>query len=567
MAEERAELLVSGGLLVSGHGINHSDVLVSGGCVVEVAPDLSRRSVQRVIDASGKYVLPGGIDSHAHPIFVDKMDTFSICAAYGGVTTVIAFIGSETHRHRRYGNAWGVKEYNPDIVKGFIEYAQETSYTDFAVHGLVTMRDRVTIDRVIPDLVHLGVISFKMFMTWNPWAANSPTNELAVPDEVLVRVMDLASHKGGLPMVHAENGCCKAYLEAELRSKGKTSSAHYLESAPNSLEAEAVNRAATMAQITGSALYPVHLSARQVLPILRQFKGEGLSLFAETCPHYLTLTNDDLLERGYRLKVAPPLREAKDRDAMWEGIADGAIDTIGSDFTGYTRVLKLTGELEGEAKEPQPGQENIFEVAASRCPGSCSSSARTRPRSSACTRAPIIVGVGHGAPLVVVAASLLALGAFVPLTWVRLFSALVLLSFGAYKLLRCYRHPRWVGMQVNPRDLFVWSFILASAHRAGLMLAPILLDVRKVAASAHPLEDIAPHAGYLGLADTSAAWGIGMGVHTAAMLLVMFPVALIVYKKIGLALPARLDKYRPVLGSGPDSSGSLDRITRLHLTS
>ena len=157
----------------------------------------------------------------------------------------------------------------------------------------------------------------------------------------------------------------------------------------------------------------------------------------------------------------------------------------------------------------------------------------------AVTRALIIVGVGHGASLVVVAASLLALGAFVPLTWVRLFSALVLLSFGAFKLLRYYRHPRWVGMQVSPRDLFVWSFIMASAHGAGLMLAPILLGARTVAASAHPLQDIAPHAGYLDLADTSAAWSFGLGVHTAAMLLVMFPVALIVYKKVGLAFLRR----------------------------
>lgn len=157
----------------------------------------------------------------------------------------------------------------------------------------------------------------------------------------------------------------------------------------------------------------------------------------------------------------------------------------------------------------------------------------------AIVRALIAIGIGHAASLFVVAVFLLTLGAFIPLTWVRLFAAIVLLSYGLYKLFRYYRHPRWVGMQVSSRDLFAWSFIMASAHGAGLMLVPILLDVRAVGASGHPLEDIAPHAGYLDLADTSAAWGLGLGIHTAAMLLIMFPVALLVYKKFGLAFLRR----------------------------
>ena len=139
---------------------------------------------------------------------------------------------------------------------------------------------------------------------------------------------------------------------------------HYLDSAPNILEAEAANRAATMALVTGSPLYLVHLSTHEVLPIIDHFREEGLPIYGETCPHYLTLTNDDLLARGYTLKVAPPLRREEDVQAMWKGLADGALSTIGSDFTGYTRILKLTGNLEGEVSEPEPGQENIFDIAA-----------------------------------------------------------------------------------------------------------------------------------------------------------------------------------------------------------
>ena len=218
MASDRADTLIMGGLLVSGQGITRAEILISEGVIKEVGPRYSGSRAGRTIDATGKYVLPGGIDSHAHPIYGDKMDTFSISAAFGGITTVVAFIGSETHRHEQYGNTWGVKKYNPDIVKGFIEYAEKASYTDFAVHGLITIRDRDTIDTVIPDLISLGVISFKMFMTWNPWEPDSSTNLLAIPDDLIMRVMDLASRHGGMAAVHAENGTCRSFLERKFRS-------------------------------------------------------------------------------------------------------------------------------------------------------------------------------------------------------------------------------------------------------------------------------------------------------------------------------------------------------------
>ncbi|MQF69776.1 amidohydrolase family protein [SAR202 cluster bacterium AD-804-J14_MRT_500m] len=360
---QSTDVLIKGGLLVSGDGITRSDILVKDGRVNEVGLDLPIAGA-RVVDVAGKYVLPGGIDSHAHPIFADKMDTYSICAAYGGVTTIVAFIGSETHRHQMYGNAWGDRTYNPDIVKGFIEYATDTSYTDFAIHGFITIRDQHDVDKVVPELIRMGVISFKMFMTWNPWVRDHSSNDISVPDEVLMQVMDLAARDGGMPMVHAENGCCKGYLEGQFRSQGNVGRQFHLPSAPSLLEAEAVNRAATMATIVGAPLYPVHLSSKDVVPVLDQYKQKGLPIFAETCPHYLTLTDADLLDRGYTLKVSPPLRQHEDQDAMWRGLSSGIINTIGSDFTGYTRSLKLTGRLDGQGVEPDSDSENIFDIAA-----------------------------------------------------------------------------------------------------------------------------------------------------------------------------------------------------------
>ncbi len=154
----------------------------------------------------------------------------------------------------------------------------------------------------------------------------------------------------------------------------------------------------------------------------------------------------------------------------------------------------------------------------------------------AITRALVFVTAGHAASLAVVAVSLLIIGAFIPLDWVRIFSGIALLLFGGYKVFRYYRHPRWVGMQVTPRDLILWSFLMATSHGAGLMLAPIILNLNE---REHGLGDLDHHADFLDLTDTSVAWSIGLGIHTLAMVLVMFPVAMVVYKKVGLAFLRR----------------------------
>ena len=110
---EKADLVVKGGLVVSGQEISRRDILVRDGRVHELGDDFSSREAARVIDASGRYVLPGAIDAHCHPVYSDKMDQYSVCAAYGGITTVIAFVGNV--------RSWGLSGYTTDIVKGFIE--------------------------------------------------------------------------------------------------------------------------------------------------------------------------------------------------------------------------------------------------------------------------------------------------------------------------------------------------------------------------------------------------------------------------------------------------------------
>ena len=149
----------------------------------------------------------------------------------------------------------------------------------------------------------------------------------------------------------------------------------------------------------------------------------------------------------------------------------------------------------------------------------------------------VYIALGHLASLAAVAVLLALFGFFVPLFWVRIGAGIVLLIFGIYKLALYYRHFRWVGMNVSGRDLAAWSFLMATSHGAGLMLAPIILNLEERGTDTVP--GLEHHAGLLDISDTAAAWGIGLAVHTSAMLVVMLVIAMIVYKKVGLAFLRR----------------------------
>ncbi len=353
MATQPADVLVRGGLLVTGQGISRSDLLITGGRVQEITDDLSQRHATRVIDATGKYVLPGAIDAHCHPVYSDKMETTSLCAAYGGITTLIPFIGNV--------RAWGYEGEPVEVVQHFIEDAERMSLLDFAVHGVFTPADIDHLPTAVPSLIRQGVTSFKMFMAYS-------RRGMMMPDEGILQVMDLAAKDGGIVQVHAETGCCIDYLIDNFTAQGKTGPEYFYPSQPNILEVEALNRAATFATITGCPLYPVHLSAGEVSPVLKHFRElDKAPLFAETCPQYLALTNDLVLNSGYLGKCGPPLRTTADNEALWRAVADGTIDTIASDNSGLAIQQKLSGGISRDMPGTTQGSEtavtNIFQGA------------------------------------------------------------------------------------------------------------------------------------------------------------------------------------------------------------
>ena len=326
MNSQKADYIISGGLLVRGTGVTREDVLIKDGKIEAVGTDLPNDGAKRTIDASGAYVFPGIIDAHNHPINADRIETFSLSAAFGGITTVVPFI-----QHQR---AIGIEGTTLDAVNRFLDEAHETSYLDFGIHAILVGDDDV--EHQVPRLIEMGVISFKMFMTY-------PRRGMMMPDDKMLRAMELASRDGGIAMVHAENGYCIDHLVDNFTAEGHTSKEYYAPTQPRILEIEAFNRAATYATVTDCPLYVVHLSAREILASLEKFKGDGLRLYGETCPQYLDLTNQAMLDHGPLAKIGPPLREREDNEAMWRGLDSRLIDTIASDFCGFKKSQKSTG--------------------------------------------------------------------------------------------------------------------------------------------------------------------------------------------------------------------------------
>jgi len=341
----KADCVIRGGLVVSGKGITRADILVGNGVIQQVGENLE---APKAIDASGKYVLPGILDVHNHPVYADKMDTFSISAAYGGVTTIIPFFGNLA--------AWGTPGKTSEVIKRMIEEGERISYLDFAVHATFVAEDDVRTE--IPELLRIGVPSFKMFMTY-------PKRGMMMPDDKMLAAMAVAAAEGGMAMVHAENGYAIDYLVDKFTAEGKVSREYFMPSQPNILEVDAVQKAATYAALTDCPLYYVHLSAREVPEIITGMKQEGRRIYGETCPQYLSLTNQAVLERGALGKVGPPLREKEDNEAIWRGLASHAIDTVASDSCNVKMEQKEWGGaskdfIAGPGAKPRPG--NIFEA-------------------------------------------------------------------------------------------------------------------------------------------------------------------------------------------------------------
>lgn len=303
------DLILTGGLVVTGEGIRRADVGVRGETVAAVAPDLREAPACEVTDVSDMYVLPGVIDVHVHPVYVDDVERSSLVAAYGGITTVLHFAYARTG------------ESLLEQVEKMLKDGQARSRLDFGLHGGLFEAPRQVPE--IPRVMELGVRTFKFFLAYvrQGWYTD---------DYHLMMGMHILAERGGMAMVHAENGGGIDYLE-DRYMKGPDAIRYFNTTHPPALEEEAIFRAICMAEVAGCPLYIAHVTAARSLRPIRQARAERKRLFAETCPHYLTLTQEILQTRGALAKIGPPIRSEEDRLALWQALADGTLSVVSSD--------------------------------------------------------------------------------------------------------------------------------------------------------------------------------------------------------------------------------------------
>ena len=349
MTQPMCDVHIRGGVVVDSRTLRLADVFIRDGLVDSVEPPGSDRKARRVIDARGKFVLPGIVEAHLHPVYADRLDTLSRAAVHGGITTLIPYIGAV--------KAWGVEGNLWDAVNYFIDEGARDSVIDFGLHCSLVAGDMAELEKLVPRICERGVRSFKGFMAYRK-------RGMFLSDADLLRILAALRDSGGLFCVHAENGDLCDYLEDGFAKEGKTGPEWYGPSRPGITEAEATFRILSFANVLDCPMYVVHVSTKMAMDVIRLYRQWNKApIYAETCTHYLTLTDEDTKRLGTLAKVSPPLRGRDDVDAMWDAVRDGSVDVIGSDTAGH--MLKTKEPRFGNiftAASGLPGQETMFTV-------------------------------------------------------------------------------------------------------------------------------------------------------------------------------------------------------------
>jgi dihydropyrimidinase len=312
------DILVVNGLVVTGAGICKADVGIRGEKIAAVGSNLSKESASQTIDATGKFIFPGVIDVHIHPVYLDDVQHCSRLAAYGGTTTILHFA------YARTGESLLQK------VKEMMQDGLDNSLLDFSLHGGLFESPKQVPE--IPQVVELGVRTFKFFMAYvkQNWYTD---------DYQLLKAMDMLSDLGGMAMVHAENGGGVDYLEDKYLTGPNASAKFFNATHPAALEEEAIFRAIRMAEVANCPLYVAHVTTTRGVELIAREQAAGRNVFAETCPQYLSLTEDSLKTHGAYAKIGPPLRSVEDQDSIWSGLNNGVLQIVSSDHSAKAKDI------------------------------------------------------------------------------------------------------------------------------------------------------------------------------------------------------------------------------------
>jgi len=319
------DLVIRGGTVVTASDTLRADVGIRDGRIIAVAEMLD--DADRIIDATGLLVMPGGIDSHVHlaqpafggPAMADGFESGSRSAIAGGNTTVIPF---------------ALQPRGASLRTSVVDYHKEAdgkSYCDYGFHVIISDPSPSVLGQELPALVDDGYSSFKVFMTYD---------DLVLNDRQLLEVFDCARGCGALVMVHCEGYDAIRFMTEKLEAAGKKAPYYHAVSRPQSVEREATHRAISHAELTDVPIMVVHVSGREPMEQIRWAQQKGLKVYGETCPQYVALTADDMKglnmdESGGKYVCSPPPRDHASWDAIWEGIRTGVFQTFSSDHCPF----------------------------------------------------------------------------------------------------------------------------------------------------------------------------------------------------------------------------------------
>ncbi|OAS21622.1 dihydropyrimidinase [Paenibacillus oryzisoli] len=316
--------LIKNGTIVTATDHYQGDILIEDGIITGIGLNLEREDAE-IVDATGKYVFPGGIDPHTHldmpfggTVTADDFETGTIAAAFGGTTTVIDFC--LTNKGRPLSES----------VQTWHQKAEGKAVIDYSFHLMIAeINDEVLAE--LPSMIHdEGITSLKVFMAYK--------NVFQADDGTLYMTLLEAKKHGALVMVHAENGDVIEYLIKEALEAGRTDPIYHALTRPSLIEGEATGRAAKLTELANSQLYVVHVTCEEAVQQITEARNRGVDIWGETCPQYLML-DQTYLEKadfeGAKYVWSPPLRPKFHQEVLWNALTTGQLQTLGSDQCSF----------------------------------------------------------------------------------------------------------------------------------------------------------------------------------------------------------------------------------------
>jgi dihydropyrimidinase len=315
--------LIKNGRIVTAVDDYNADILIDGGTIVTIGKSIDANA-DKVIDAKGRLVIPGGIDPHTHmelpfggTAASDTFETGTIAAAHGGTTTIIDFaVQSKGQSLKQAVDAWHAKADG----KTSIDYGFHLICTDLPDERLPEMR----------SMIDEGVSSFKLFMAY--------PGVFLVDDATIFKAMGMAGENGGLICMHAENGVVIDAIVKKALADGKTAPKYHALTRPTKAEAEGVHRAIALAEMAGSSVYIVHLSCDDSLQEVTRARDMGINAYAETCPQYLFLDYSVYEQPGFegaKYVMTPPIREKWNQEKLWRGLKFNDLQVVSTDHCPF----------------------------------------------------------------------------------------------------------------------------------------------------------------------------------------------------------------------------------------